>query len=136
MNTNSNEANEVKVTVKMALCIAAMTIVGVDGEFKEEELEKLRNLIKSDENAFLGAFNFYNEHPVDVCIKVAVARLNDAQKKETYRILHDLAQVDRDFAVSEQEMLKQYAAEFGLSKDFVAAVSSSENHNYNLSLFE
>jgi uncharacterized tellurite resistance protein B-like protein len=134
MNDNSNEG-EVKLSAKMALCIAAMTMVGIDGEFKEEELEKLRSLIKSDEIAFLSAFNFYNEHTVDVCIRIATARLNAEQKKETYKILYDLAQVDRDFAVSEQDMLKQYAAEFGLSKDYVASVHSSENRNYNLNIF-
>ncbi len=134
MSTNSAEG-EVKVSAKMALCLAAMTMVGIDGEFNEEELEQLRSLVRNDEVSFLNAFNFYNEHTVDVCMKIAAARLNAEQKKEAYKVLYKLAQVDRDFAISELEILKQYAAEFGLGRDFIFSVHSSENPKYNLDIF-
>jgi len=62
---------------------------------QRKELEKLASLIHMDESAFLKAFSFYNERPLDVCIKVVSARLNDEQKRITYHLLYDLAQVDR-----------------------------------------
>jgi len=126
MNSTPNDSEG--LSAKMALCLAAITIVGIDGEFKKEELEKLRGLIHTDELAFLQAFNFYNDRPLDVCIKVVSAKLNDEQKRITYQVLYDLARVDRDFAISEQDLLAQYAAEFRLSKEFVSSVKETQNH--------
>lgn len=123
------------LSATMALCLAAITMAGIDGQFKEEELDKLRSLIHTDETAFVKAFNFYNDRPLDVCIKVVAAKLTDEQKQITYHILYDLAQVDRDFAVSEQDLLEQYAAEFRLDKKFVSSVKDLPSHNYNLTIF-
>ncbi|RPI04296.1 MAG: hypothetical protein EHM64_10440 [Ignavibacteriae bacterium] len=128
--------DESGLSSKMALCVAAITMVGIDGVFKEEELAKLRKLIHTDETAFLKAFSFYNDRPLDVCIKVVSAKLTDEQKRATYQILYELAQVDRDFAISEQDLLSQYAAEFRLTKEFVSSVKDLPSHNYNLTLFE
>ena len=128
--------DESGLSAAMALCLAAFTMVGIDGKFKEEELENLRSLIQTDELAFLKAFSFYNERPLDICIKVVSAKLNDEQKRITYHILYDLAQVDRDFAVSEQDLLKQYAAEFRLGKEFTSAVPEMPSHEYDLAVFE
>ena len=136
MNTESILEGDTELSARMALCLAAITMVGIDEEFKEEELEKLRDLIRMDESAFFKAFSFYNERPLDVCIRVVSAKLNDEQKRTTYHILYDLAQVDRDFAVSEQDLLKQYAAEFRLNKEFTSGVPDLPSHEYNLSVFE
>ena len=133
---NQSEIDESGLSVKMALCIAAISMVGVDGVFKEEELEKLRGLIHTDEAAFLKAFSFYNDRPLDVCIKVVAAKLNDEQKRIAYQLLYDLAQVDRDFAISEQDLLEMYAAEFRLPKEYIATVKEMPGHNYNFTVFE
>ena len=130
------QIDESGLSATMALCLAAFTMAGIDGEFKEEELENLRSLIHTDELAFLKAFSFYNDRPLDVCIKVVSAKLNDEQKQITYKVLYDLAQVDRDFARSEQDLLNQYAAEFRLNKDFVLSVKDMPHHEYNFTAFE
>jgi hypothetical protein len=136
MDINSTSREEPGLSAKMALCVAAFTMVGIDGEFKEEELQKLRSLIHTDEAAFVKAISFYNERPLDVCIKVVSAKLNDEQKKITYHVLYDLAQVDRDFALSEQDLLEQYAAEFRLEKSYISSVKEMPSHKYNLAAFE
>ena len=136
MATNSNSPIESGLSAKMALCIAAITMVGIDEEYKEEELDELRKLIHMDESAFFRAFTFYNEHPLDVCIKVVTAKFTDEQKKVAFHLLYDLAQVDRDFALSEQDLLDQYAAEFGLSKKFVTSVKEMQKRTYDLSAFD
>jgi uncharacterized tellurite resistance protein B-like protein len=136
MVTNSMSDKDTGLSAKMALCLAAITMVAADSKFKEEELEKLRSLIHTDESAFLKAFSFYNERPLDVCIKVVSARLNDEQKRITYHLLYDLAQVDRDFAISEQDLLEQYAAEFRLDKKFVSSVKDMPSREYNFTAFE
>jgi uncharacterized tellurite resistance protein B-like protein len=133
---NQTQNDETGLSAKMALCLAAMTLVGIDGEFTKEELDKLRALIHSDETAFLRAFSFYNERPLDVCIKVVAARLNEEQKQITYRVLYDLAHSDKDFAKSEENLLNQYAAAFGLAANFLAWVKTKNDKNYDLALFE
>jgi hypothetical protein len=111
-------------------------MVGIDGEFKDEELENLRSLIHTDELAFLKAFSFYNDRSLDICIKVVSTKLNDEQKQITYKVLYDLAQVDRDFALSEKDLLSRYAAEFRLDKEFVLSVKDMPTHEYNFTAFE
>ena len=136
MVINSTSEGESGLSAKMALCLAAMTLVGIDGEFAKEELEKLRALIHSDEIEFLRAFSFYNEHSIDVCVKVIAARLNDEQKQIVYRVLYDLAHSDKDFAKSEEDLLNQYAAAFGLATNFISWVKTKSDKNYDLTLFE
>ena len=133
---NQAQNDETGLSAKMALCLAAMTLVGIDGEFAKEELEKLRALIHSDETEFLRAFSFYNEHSIDVCMKVIAARLNEEQKQIAYRVLCDLAHSDQDLAKSEETLLKQYATAFGLTDNFIAWVKMKRNKNFDLALFE
>jgi len=133
---NQTQNDESGLSAKMALCLAAMTLVGIDGEFTNEELEKLRTLIHSDENAFLKAFSFYNERPLEVCMKVVAARLNEEQKQIAYRVLYDLAHSDQDLAKSEENLLKQYATAFGLATNFIAWVKTTKDKKYDLVLFE
>jgi uncharacterized tellurite resistance protein B-like protein len=134
MNQTQNE--ESGLSAKMALCLAAMTLVGIDGDFNEGELTKLRDLIHTDETAFLRAFSFYNERPLDVCMKVVAARLNEEQKQIAYRVLYDLAHSDQDLAKSEENLLKQYATAFGLAANFIAWVRTTKDKEYDLALFE
>ena len=133
---NQTQNDESGLSAKMALCLAAMTLVGIDGDFNEGELAKLRDLIHTDENAFLKAFSFYNERPLDVCMKVVAARLNEEQKQITYRVLYDLAHADQDLAKSEEDILKQYATAFGLATNFIAWVKTKGDKNYDLALFD
>jgi hypothetical protein len=133
---NQTQNDESGLSAKMALCLAAMTLVGIDGEFNEGELAKLRDLIHTDETAFLKAFSFYNERSLDICIKVVAARLNEGQKQIAYRVLYDLAHADQDLAKSEEDLLKQYATAFGLASNFIAWVKTKNDKNYDLSLFE
>ncbi len=125
MEQTQNDGSE--LSAKMALCLAAMTIVGIDGEFKKEELEKLRTFVKSDETSFVRAFSFYSEHPLEICIKVVAARLNKEQKQITYRTLYDLAHMDKELVKSEETLLKKYETEFGLEKNFISWVKVNKD---------
>jgi uncharacterized tellurite resistance protein B-like protein len=120
---------------KMALCLAAITLVGIDGEFKEDELNKLRNLIQTDENAFLKAFNFYNEHSLDFCIKIVSMRLNDEQRHCAYRFLTDLAHADRELVKLEQDLLGKYALSFGLDDKYIKSVKGSSHKKFDIAVF-
>jgi uncharacterized tellurite resistance protein B-like protein len=136
MQMSQKQGDETGLSAKMALCLAAITLVGIDGEFAEEELEKLRSFIRTDETAFLKAFNFYNDRPLDVCVKVIAARLNDEQKRTAYQVLYELAHSDLDFAKSEEQLLQQYASEFALKDEFVDLVKREKTHKYDLTVFD
>jgi uncharacterized tellurite resistance protein B-like protein len=136
MKTKSTTGEESGLSAKMALCLAAMTLIGIDGEFAKEELENLRALIQTDENAFLKAFSFYNEHSLDVCMKVITARLDDVQRHMTFRVLYDLAHADQNLAKSEEDLLQQYATAFGLADDFIARVKTTKDKKHDLALFD
>jgi uncharacterized tellurite resistance protein B-like protein len=132
----NSEPSGIAFSPKMALCLAAITLVGIDGEFKEEELNKLRELIKNDETAFLKAFNFYNEHTVDICIKTITARLNEEQKKYLYQVLYDLSRSDRDIAAPEIKLMEKYALAFGLDDKLIESIRTSPRSAVDLSVFE
>ncbi len=134
MESNS-VINEAGISPRMALCLAAITVVGIDGEFKEDELGKLRGLLKTDETAFLKAFNFYNEHRPEICIKIIAACLNAEQKRELYSILYDLAQSDRELAESEKDLLGLFAKAFELDGKYLNSVGKRAKKEYDLSIF-
>jgi uncharacterized tellurite resistance protein B-like protein len=136
MDTNFQPEEGLGFSPKMALCLAAITLVGIDGEFKEDELNKLRKLIQTDENAFLKAFNFYNEHTLDVCIKIVAMRLNDEQRRCAYQVLYDLAHADRDLAESEEKILHQFAVAFRLGEKEVTSTKSTPHKKLDLSVFD
>jgi uncharacterized tellurite resistance protein B-like protein len=135
MTTNSiDEASG--LSSKMALCLAAITLVGIDGEFKEEELDKLRSLVRDDEMAFLKAFEFYNSRSLDTCIQVVVMKFTDKQKQAAYSILLHLAHADSTIAESEQKLLQQYAQKFGFTEKTVSEILQSPYSENELTIFD
>jgi len=127
---------ETGFTAKMALCLAAITLVGIDGIFKEEELAKLRSLIHADETAFLRAYEFYNWRPLETCIEVIAAKLNDAQKRAAYILMYDIAKADNDVVKVEEQLLKQYANRFGWNEAIVAELHAASPSPNDFALFE
>jgi len=120
-------------TPKTALCLAAITVVGVDGEFQESELDRLRRLINTDEEAFITAYQFYQDRPLEMCIKVVAAALNEAQKRTTIAVMYDLANVDGVYAESENDLIRKYALAFELKID--ALSTKQVKDSYDLSSF-
>ncbi|HVN47296.1 MAG TPA: TerB family tellurite resistance protein [Bacteroidota bacterium] len=136
MDFEQQHSEETDFTAKMALCLAAITLVGIDGEFKEEELAKLRTLIHADETAFLKAYEFYNWRPLETCIEVIAAKLNEAQKRAAYRLMYDIAKADNEVVKVEEQLLRQYAKRFGWDEQTVAELSDVSPTPEDIALFE
>ncbi len=136
MNTNSISDKESGFSSKMALCLAAITIVGIDGEFKDQELERLRILVQDSEVAFLKAFEFYNSRSLETCIQVIAVKLTDIQKRAAYTILHTLAHADGTIAQSEEKLLQQYAQKFGFTEKTLSDILQLPSNANNLTLFD
>lgn len=136
MEFEEQQSEESGFTTKMALCLAAITLVGIDGEFKEEELEKLRTLIHADETGFLKAYEFYNWRSLETCIEVVAAKLNDAQRRAAYVLMYDLAKADNDVVKVEEQLLKKYAEKFGWDAATVEALHAASPAAEDLVLFD
>jgi uncharacterized tellurite resistance protein B-like protein len=100
---------------KSALCLGAMTIVAEDGIIEDEELRLLKELVHSDEDAFITAYSYFNEHSVKDCMDKVASTLSAEQKAAAFAKMVDIAHVDDDFAIVEQQLLDNYAGVFGLS---------------------
>jgi len=131
-----DSSKDVGFSPVMALCLAAITLVGIDGEFKEDELDKLRALLKADEMSFLKAFGFYNTHSLDMCIKVISARLDSKQKEILYKILYNLAHIDKEIAEAEKKLLSQYASAFELDEKTITSMDIIKIEDLDLSVFD
>ena len=136
MESNTGQPEETGFTAQMALCLAAITLVGIDGIFKEEELARLRSLIHADETAFLKAYEFYNWRPLGTCIEVIATKLNEAQKRAAYVLMYDIAKADNDVVKVEEQLLTQYAKRFGWDEKTVAELRTASPSPDDLALFE
>jgi len=121
-------------TPKGALSLAAISVLGADGEYRDEELRRLQKLIQADEQAFFMAVQFYSERPMEACIQVVAATLNDAQKRAALEMLIDIAQADGDMAAAEHELLRTYAVAFGVTPDTINTPPAKQS--YDPSVFE
>jgi uncharacterized tellurite resistance protein B-like protein len=106
-------------TPKGALSLAAISVLGADGEYRDDELKQLQTLIQADEQAFLKAVEFYGGRPAEACIQVVTNALNDAQKRAALEVLCGIAQADGDVAKSEKEIIRRYAEAFGVALDAI-----------------
>jgi uncharacterized tellurite resistance protein B-like protein len=134
MEQNIND-DTTGLSSKMALCLAAISLVGIDGEFKEEELNKLRTFVRNDEMAFLKAYEFYSSRSLDTCIQVVGKKLTDEQKMATYSILHNLAHADSAVAESEKELLQKYAQNFKLTEKTISNILKNPFTGDEINLF-
>lgn len=113
-NLGSNDTN--KASGKVVLCLAAITLAGIDGEFRKEEIERLRSLAQGDDRVINDAMEIYNWLPTSECIKIVANSLTEQQKRVAFKFLYQYSHHDNEFHHSEQLLLKQYAETFGLGE--------------------
>ena len=132
---NDSPAHQSESKARVALCLAAITMVGIDGEFRNEELDKLRTFIANDEHAFTDAIEIYNWRPLDQCIDLVDKELNQAQKKVVIKILYEYAHVDNEFDPSEKALLKRYGDKFGFSEQLREDICAEPKTDADMELF-
>lgn len=113
---SSGTNNTNKASGKVVLCLAAITLAGLDGEFKKEEIERLRTLAEGDDRVINDAMEIYNWLPMSECIKIVANSLTEQQKRVAFKFLYQYSHHDNEFHHSEQLLLKQYAETFGLNE--------------------
>lgn len=113
---NSGPGNTNKTSGKVVLCLAAITLAGIDGEFRKEEIERLRSLAQGDDRVINDAMEIYSWLPTSECIKIVANSLTEQQKRVAFKFLYQYSHQDNEFHHSEQLLLKQYAETFGLGE--------------------
>lgn len=105
---------------KSAMILAAITMIAIDGEVDEAEVDILRRLARGDDQAFDAAVKFWKSNDLDACIAASAARLTMPQRSATLVNLIDIAMADGDLAGAERALLEAYVEAFAISEVAVA----------------
>lgn len=111
--------DDVKLTPKSALALAAITMIAIDGSIEDEELATLKSIVRGDENAFDTAFKVYKDRSVEECVTLVHQTLDDKQKVATMANLIDIAMADGMLAGAEKNLLSAYVEVFSLSEELI-----------------
>jgi uncharacterized tellurite resistance protein B-like protein len=127
---------EIKLSPKGALALAAMTIIAADGSIDEDEIAGLKRIVRGDENSFNQAYKVFKNKPLTECVEVVGKILNDKQKACVVANLVDLAMADGVLAGAEEKMLTAYISSFQLSDDVVKKIIDAIEMKNNFLVFE
>ncbi len=127
---------DIKVTPKVALGLAAMTIIGSDGVVDDEELAVLDRLMKGDGDAYNNAVKLFKANEYEVCISIVSDVLDKRQKFATLINLLDLAMADGVLAGGEKELLEAYIAKFEIPDEAVKEIVEFIQVKNDFSIFE
>ena len=113
------------------MLLAALTVVGVDGNIDDNEFTAISLLNCGPVQNWDAAINAWKERTLEECISLVVASLNPEQRLVTMANLIDLAMADGTLAGSEKWILESYVKAFDIDvskvKEFVNFVSIKNN---------
>jgi uncharacterized tellurite resistance protein B-like protein len=126
---------EVKLSPKGALALAAMTIIAADGSIDEDEIAGLRRIVRGDEDAFNQAYKVFKNRAIPDCVEVVNKFLNEKQRANVIANLVDLAMADGVLAGAEEKLLSSYVSSFQLPDDTVKKIIDVIEVKNNFSVF-
>lgn len=129
-------AEDVKLTPKSALALAAMTIIGADGVIEDDELASLSRIVRGDQDSFNRAFKLYKDLSFEKCVPLVSSTLEQKQKMAVIAILLDIAMADGILAGAEKDLLELYIASFQISEDVVKTIAEVIVLKNDFSIFE
>lgn len=116
------KSNELKLTPKAALALAAVTVIASDGSVEDDEINQLTRLVKGDEQALSSALAAYEKLSVADSVRLAAKALDGKQRMACIAILLDLAMSDGILAGAEQELLNAYVEAFQLAEADITGI--------------
>jgi len=126
---------DIKLTPKGAMALAAMTIIAADGSIDEDEISGLRRIVRGDENAFNQAYKVFKNKPLADCVEVVAKFVEEKQKACVLANLVDLAMADGVLAGAEEKLLTSYIASFKMPEDSVKNIIDTIAVKNNFSVF-
>jgi uncharacterized tellurite resistance protein B-like protein len=129
-------AEDVKLTPKSALALAAMTIIGADGVIENDELASLSRIVRGDQDSFDSAFKLYKDLSFEKCVSLVSSTLDQKQKIALIAILLDIAMADGILAGTEKNLLELYIGSFQISEDIIKSIVEVIALKNDFSIFE
>jgi uncharacterized tellurite resistance protein B-like protein len=113
---------DVKLTPKSALALAAMTIIGVDGVIDDDEIASLSRIVRGDQDSFDKAFKLYKDISFEKCVSLVSSILDQKQKIAVVAILLDIAMADGILAGAEKKLMELYIESFQISENILKSI--------------
>jgi uncharacterized tellurite resistance protein B-like protein len=126
---------EIKLSPKAALALAAMTVIAADGSIDEDEISGLRRIVRGDEDAFNQAYKVFKNHSLAECADSVAKFLDEKQKACVIANLVDIAMADGVLAGAEEKLLMTYINNFKMPDDTVKKVIEIIEIKNNYSIF-
>jgi uncharacterized tellurite resistance protein B-like protein len=127
---------DVKLTPKSALALAAMTIIGVDGVIDDDELASLSRIVRGDQDSFDKAFKLYKDISFEKCVSLVSSILDQKQKIAVVAILLDIAMADGILAGAEKKLMELYIESFQISENILKSIVEVIALKNDFSIFE
>ena len=127
---------DVKLTPKSALALAAMTIIGVDGVIDDDELASLSRIVRGDQDSFDKAFKLYKDISFEKCVSLVSSILDKKQKIAVVAILLDIAMADGILAGAEKKLMELYIESFQISENILKSIVEVIALKNDFSIFE
>jgi uncharacterized tellurite resistance protein B-like protein len=127
---------DVKLTPKSALALAAMTIIGVDGVIDDDEIASLSRIVRGDQDSFDKAFKLYKDISFEKCVSLVSSILDQKQKIAVVAILLDIAMADGILAGAEKELMELYIESFQIPENILKSIVEIIALKNDFSIFE
>jgi len=114
--------NNIELNPKSALALAAMTIIGADGVFEDDEISILSRIVRGDQDSFNKALKLFKDTTFEKCVALVSNTLDKKQKIATIAILLDIAMADGILAGAEKKLLELYIDSFQISGETINGI--------------
>jgi uncharacterized tellurite resistance protein B-like protein len=138
MFDNFKKGDNIKITPKVALALASITVIAADGEVDDQEIQSILRLMQGDNSSLQDARKIYVNSDISyqTIIEKVSNSLNENQKLATLANLVDIAMADGILAGNEEELLNGFLNEFNLPEEKEQLIIDVIGLKNNLSVFE
>lgn len=127
---------KISLTPQAGLLLAAITMVGIDGDVDDDELAIIRRLDGSGRtDAWDLAVKAWKIKSLEECISLAAGSMNSEQRLVTIANLIDIAMADGVLAGAEQQLLEAYVEAFEVSETEIEPIVNIISIKNNKSIF-
>jgi len=126
-----SRGKNIHVPPKVALYLAALSVVSSDGTIPAAEENDLAKIIRDDSENFRTACTTFSSISYHDCVELVARSLNEEQQTALIAILLDLAMADGVLRGREEQIISAYVAKFGtpayVFKDLCHYISMKNN---------
>jgi len=133
---NETGKEEIPLTPKSALFLAALSVIAADGVIENAETADLEKIVKGDQTNFDLAYKTFRSNSYEECVNLVSDCLNEKQKPALIAILLDLVMADGILADAEKNLVSVYVSKFGIPAGVFKDLCHYISMKNNISLFD